>query len=71
MCDLPSTDQAALHRARMWIERVATDDNISDLPSREEYAPLKKLGAQWRPPMLAELLLDRNLPLGTQSCLEP
>lgn len=37
-------------RTGMWIERVASKDNISDLPSREEYDLMQKLKAQWREP---------------------
>ena len=35
-----------------WICRVPTDDNISDLPSRHEYAILQREGAVFRDPFL-------------------
>ena len=35
-----------------WICRVPTDDNISDLPSRQEYAILRREGAVFRDPYL-------------------
>ena len=34
-------------RIQLWIERVPTKDNISDLPSRGQFAFLDALGAQW------------------------
>ena len=42
----------------IWIERVASKDNISDLPSREEYRLLEELGGVWRPPQIATLYID-------------
>ena len=47
--------QAVLCGMHIWFERVSTDDNISDLPSREEYKLLEDLGAIWVPPMIAKL----------------
>ena len=32
----------------IWIERVASEDNIADLPSRRKYKLLKRLGADKR-----------------------
>ena len=46
---------ALLHRMGIWIERVPSDDNISDLPSRESHALLKAMGAVWRPPLIAKI----------------
>ena len=45
-------------RFGLWIERVPTDDNIADLPSREDYVLLHKLEAQWWEPQLAICSLD-------------
>ena len=45
-------------RFGLWISRVPTDDNIADLPSREEYDLLFKLGAQWWEPQIAVCSLD-------------
>ena len=42
----------------LHIVRVPTDDNISDLPSREVYGLVKELGAKWQPPEIAELFLS-------------
>lgn len=41
----------------LWIERVASDDNISDGPSREQYNLVKSLSAQWREPVIASMFL--------------
>ena len=38
-------------RVALWIERVPSKDNISDLPSRGQIALLYALGAQWCPPL--------------------
>ena len=46
---------ALLNKTFLWIERVSTKDNISDLPSREEYALLEEIGAVWRAPLIPEL----------------
>ena len=37
-----------------WIERIPTDDNISDLPSRESYGLMRAMGAVWVAPKLDE-----------------
>ena len=45
--------------AHVWIERVASAENISDLPSRTEYALLyDEFDAQWREPVIGRLFLD-------------
>ena len=31
-----------------WVTRVATDDNLADLPSRQSYDVLKAVKAEWR-----------------------
>ena len=49
---------AAVNKIRVWVERVPTDDNISDLPSRFEYDMLKELDAEWRAPGIAKLMLE-------------
>ena len=33
-----------------WLERVASEDNISDSPSRGDHALLADIGAQWHRP---------------------
>ena len=45
---------ALCNHTAVWIERVGTDDNVSDLPSREEHKLLEEIGdgAEWRPPLL-------------------
>ena len=50
--------QAFLNRTHIWILRVASDDNLSDLPSRCEYGLLRELGAVWRPPLIANLFVE-------------
>ena len=49
---------ALRHRIHVWVERVPSDYNIADCPSRRSYHLLRKLGALWRKPVLAELSLD-------------
>ena len=49
---------AALNKIRVWIVRVPSDDNISDLPSRFEYGMLEELGAVWRAPGIAKPMLE-------------
>jgi hypothetical protein len=45
--------------AHLWIERVSSEDNISDLPSRTEYELLyDEFEAQWREPVIGRLFLD-------------
>ena len=50
-----------LHGTHLWIERVSSEDNISDLPSRTEYALMESLGAKWRKPMLSHVFLTDYL----------
>ena len=42
----------------LWVQRVPTDDNLADLPSRSCYKLLAELGAVWRDPQLANLYLE-------------
>ena len=42
----------ALHGIEVWIERVPTESNLADLPSREEYALLDKLHVHKSVPLL-------------------
>ena len=37
---------------------MPTDDNISDLPSREEYELLSHMGFRWKQPVVAQLVID-------------
>ena len=46
--------QALENRTWLWIERVPSDDNVADLPSREEYQLLQDLSAAWRAPLVAK-----------------
>ena len=46
---------ALTYGMNLWLDRVPSDDNLSDLPSREEYALLEEIGAVWRPPLIPEL----------------
>jgi len=50
--------QALLNRSYLWIERVCSKDNISDLPSREEHKLLQEIGAVWRPPMISKAYME-------------
>jgi len=47
------------NRTHIWIVRVPSANNISDLPSREEYALLCRMDAVWRPPVVATLYGDQ------------
>ena len=42
----------------MHVQRVASEDNIADLPSRESYSLLYRLGAEWIPPVLDDAWFD-------------
>jgi hypothetical protein len=44
--------KAARLQAQLWVERVPTEENIADLPSRESYSLLQRLGAVFVEPML-------------------
>jgi len=45
--------------AHLWIERVSSEENVSDLPSREEYGLLQdEFGAKWRKPVIGQVFLD-------------
>ena len=37
---------------------MASDDNIADEPSRDEYGLMNLLGARWRPPVVAQFVVD-------------
>ena len=47
--------KAAQLKAHLWIDRVPTDDNIADLPSRTEYELLYAHGAKFVDPCLDEI----------------
>ena len=46
------------NRTNIWIERVPSEYNLSDLPSRKEYCLLQSLNAEWRTPVVAKLYYD-------------
>jgi hypothetical protein len=48
---------ALRNRHGLWVERVGTHDNIADDPSREDYASMHVLGAEWVKPFLEPALL--------------
>ena len=62
--------QAWLYKMHIWIERVPSDDNISDLPSRESYELMRELGAKWRAPVMAHVFLGRGEGPGVQESEE-
>ena len=41
----------------LWIERVASNDNISDSPSRFEYEIMDDLEAEWCEPVWGKLAM--------------
>ena len=45
-------------RTHIWIERVASEFNLSDLPSRGEHTLVKSQNAEWREPVIAKLYYD-------------
>ena len=49
---------AFLNRTHLWMERVGTEYNISDLPSRGSYKLLRELKAKWRAPVMLTPFLD-------------
>ena len=54
--------QMWVHIARLqifvWVQRVPTDDNIADLPSRQQYAALEAIQAERREPTLDDVYLS-------------
>ena len=45
---------AFVKKIRLWIERVPSEENIADNPSRFEYEVVaKRLKAEWREPVFA------------------
>ena len=50
--------QAVMNRTHLWIERVDSESNISDCPSRMRYTLLEELGAVWRAPLVSHIFLD-------------
>ena len=50
---------AFVNKMALWVERVASADNIADLPSRESYALLHEFdGISWYEPKVAQLYLE-------------
>ena len=41
---------ASTWQVHLWIERVPSEQNISDSPSRFAYQEMEEIGAQWRAP---------------------
>jgi hypothetical protein len=46
------------HAIHLWVERVPSRENISDLPSRFEYQLMKDMGAAWCEPAIFDSVLD-------------
>ena len=42
----------------IWLMRVASEDNVADLPSREDYRLMRMLSAKWREPRLAKSFVN-------------
>ena len=53
---------ALCNHSHIWVERVPTKDNLADLPSREQYDLVKKLGAVWLEPKVASLYHEHGCP---------
>ena len=55
----------------LWLERVPSEENIADLPSREAYELVaERLKATWQPPCLAQLFKDESHQLSTEGLLK-
>jgi hypothetical protein len=50
--------QAWQLKIHMWIHRVPSEENISDLPSRDSYVLLNELGAKWVPPTVSGVFME-------------
>ena len=46
---------ALVKKIKLWIERVPTEDNIADLPSRFKWQLMYDIRAIWREPTLPDL----------------
>ncbi len=47
------------HHVHLWVERVASEYNISDCPSRGAYQIMHDIKARWRQPVLDYLRIAR------------
>ena len=47
-------------KLHFWVLRVPSEDNISDLPSREYYQLMDDIGAEWLAPTVAGLFLPKQ-----------
>ena len=59
--------QALVQGIHLWVERVPTEDNLADLPSRAEYQLLYDIGSEWRAPCMADLYIEEFPSLHTSS----
>ena len=56
------TECQAFHcKMHLWIHRVPSELNMSDLPSRDHFDLMKALGATWRAPRVARLFVHGSL----------
>ena len=55
---------AVAHDIKLWVERVPSEFNISDSPSRFDYQLLDDIGATWHVPVLGRGLDDILLSQG-------
>ena len=44
-------------KIHFWVHRVPSDENISDLPSREYYQLMEDIDAEWLEPTVAGLFM--------------
>ena len=49
---------ALANKMHLWITRVASKDNISDSPSREDYGLMQALEAKFVAPVVAQCLFE-------------
>ena len=51
-------EPGAVCNCKLYVHRVGSAGNIADLPSRESYALLSRMGAEWFHPVLNDAWFD-------------
>ena len=52
--------KAWMLKIHFWVHRVPSEENISDLPSREYYQLMEDIDAEWLEPTVAGLFMASN-----------
>ena len=50
--------QALSRRMNLWVERVASNMNVADMPSRKHYCVLNALKAKYRAPVFSSVYYE-------------